>query len=104
MACSKRTFDSIRVDKAFIAINGIHPSAGLTTPNLVEAATKQRMIHSATKAVLLADHSKYGKISFAKVADLSAVHECIMDEGKSGDVISEAKVAGLHITLAPLER
>lgn len=41
------------------------------------------MIHSATTVILLADHSKYGKISFTKVADLSAVHECIMDEGIS---------------------
>ncbi|WP_199620244.1 DeoR/GlpR family DNA-binding transcription regulator [Paenibacillus alkalitolerans] len=99
-----RTFDSVRVDKAFLAINGIDPKAGLTTPNLLEAATKRRMIECAAKVILLADHSKYGRVSYAKVAELGEVHHCIMDDGISGDAIGELKTAGVNITLASLAR
>lgn len=48
----------IRVSKAFIAPKGILPE-GLRDNNVQEAAIRNRMIASADKVIVLADHSKF---------------------------------------------
>lgn len=97
---AERAFERIHAHKAFVATNGIHPEAGLTTPNLLEAAVKERMIRSASRVVLLADHSKYGRVSFAKVADLSTVDQCIIDEGATEECLHQLEKAGIETIVA----
>lgn len=95
-----RSIASVRVDKLFLAINGVEPESGLTTPNLIEAETKRRMIESAKRVILIADHSKYGKVSFGKVADLTEVHHFIVDEGIPAEAVRELEAEGIQVTIA----
>ncbi|WP_027093921.1 DeoR/GlpR family DNA-binding transcription regulator [Cohnella thermotolerans] len=95
-----RTIASIHVDKLFLATNGIDPAGGLTTPNLIEAATKRCMIQAAEKVILLCDHSKFGKVAFAKFADLTEIHHCVIDEGLPADAAAELESEGIQVTLA----
>lgn len=60
------SLDRIHVDKAFIATNGFDSKVGLTTPNLVEASTKQKMMSVADQVFIMADHTKIGRVSFAR--------------------------------------
>lgn len=76
---TERSLEYIHVDKVFIATNGIDMKEGLTTPNLIEAATKQKMIKAAKQKILLADHSKIGKVSFGKFAKIEDLDVCIVD-------------------------
>lgn len=77
---AEQSLSMIRVDKAFIGTNGIDLEEGIiTTPNLTEARIKRLMITNARQTILLADHSKIGKVNFAKVADLSEIDVCISD-------------------------
>ncbi|WP_169085194.1 DeoR/GlpR family DNA-binding transcription regulator [Paenibacillus sp. PL91] len=94
-----RSIDSIRVDKLFMAINGIDTGGGLTTPNLTEAETKRRMIQSAKQVILVTDHSKFGKVSFAKVAELSDIHHCIVDDAISEQAVREMEAEGIKVTV-----
>jgi DeoR family fructose operon transcriptional repressor len=83
---SETVLDQIRVDKAFIATNGLDFTEGLTTPNIVEAAVKQKMIHVANQVYVLADHSKIGRISFAKFGKITDIDACI-----TGKAITEVQ-------------
>lgn len=74
---AEENLSHIRVDKAFMATNGIDAEAGLTTPNLAEASVKSRMIASSKQVYVLADHSKIGHISFASFGKLADVEVCI---------------------------
>lgn len=74
---AEASLERIRVDKAFLGTNGLNPEAGLTTPNMTEASTKQKMISVADQVIITADHSKIGCVSFAKFGDLSDVDACI---------------------------
>ncbi|WP_211231450.1 DeoR/GlpR family DNA-binding transcription regulator [Paenibacillus harenae] len=94
-----RAIDSIRVDKLFLAINGIDPDGGLTTPNLTEAETKRRMIQSAKQVILVTDHSKFGKVSFAKVAELSDIHHCIVDDELPAQAVRAMEAEGIKVTV-----
>lgn len=70
----------IRVDKAFIATNGIDRNMGLTTPNITEASVKEKMMQVAEQVYVLADHTKIGRISFARFGTLSEIDGCITSE------------------------
>ncbi|MCP8969579.1 DeoR/GlpR family DNA-binding transcription regulator [Ectobacillus ponti] len=65
-----RGLEQYRFDKSFIGVNGIHLEYGFTTPDPEEAAVKARAISLAQKAYVLADHTKWGESTFAKIADL----------------------------------
>lgn len=59
-----------RFQKAFMGMNGIDVEYGLTTPDPEEGAMKALMIQQANMAFVLADASKFGKVSFSKVATI----------------------------------
>lgn len=90
-------FDQIRVDKTFIATNGVDVENGLTTPNLTEAATKKKMIDSGKKVILITDHTKIGQVSFAKFADIHDINYLITDSSAPNTVINRINEAGITI-------
>lgn len=49
--------------KAFLGTNGIHPSAGLTTPDPEEAMLKGEVMARSYLTYVLADASKFGRVS-----------------------------------------
>ncbi|WP_432353029.1 DeoR/GlpR family DNA-binding transcription regulator [Sporosarcina sp. A2] len=59
-----------RFDKCFLGVNGIHPDYGFTTPDEEEAQIKELAIKLSREAFILADHSKFQEVAFAKFADL----------------------------------
>lgn len=94
---TENSLSMLRVDKAFMATNGLNLQEGLTTPNLVEAATKARMIDIAKQVILLTDHTKIGKVAFAKFADIARIDTCIVDDKISQDVADEMKKLGVRV-------
>ncbi|MFC0270766.1 DeoR/GlpR family DNA-binding transcription regulator [Metabacillus herbersteinensis] len=64
--------ENYRFDKCFLGVNGIHSELGYTTPDPDEAFIKQSALQLARECFVLADDSKLGEISFAKIANLSA--------------------------------
>jgi DeoR family transcriptional regulator, fructose operon transcriptional repressor len=65
-----QSLENYRFDKCFLGANGFHEEFGYTTPDPDEAAVKKLASDLAEKTFVLADHSKYEKVSFAKVDDI----------------------------------
>jgi DeoR family fructose operon transcriptional repressor len=63
-----------RFDKSFIGVNGIHLQYGYTTPDPEEASIKSQAIHLGQQTFVLADHSKFHEVTFAKVGELDQAH------------------------------
>jgi len=84
----------VSVDIAFVSVNGITPERGLTTGDLAEAAVKSAMIRASRRTVVLADHSKFGREEFGRIAPLAAVETIITDSGVNPELASEAEAAG----------
>jgi len=97
---TERSLEMVRVDKAFLGTNGMDLREGITTPNMLEAATKRKMISVAKQVVLLADHSKIGQVSFCKVADLAEMDHCIFDSETPEDFVRKITQMGVTVTLA----
>ncbi|AEF95520.1 transcriptional regulator, DeoR family [Desulfotomaculum nigrificans CO-1-SRB] len=96
---AEQALSMIRVDKLFLATNGLDVEAGLTTPNLIEAATKRKMINIAKQVILLADHSKVGVITQAKITDVNEIHQIILDDAADEHFIKQLKTLGIKVHL-----
>lgn len=92
-------FDQIRVDKSFIATNGVDVQNGLTTPNLTEASTKKKMIECAEKVILITDHSKIGQVTFARFADIHEINYLITDNAAPKNVVKQISEAGITVRI-----
>ncbi|CAH1215368.1 MULTISPECIES: DeoR/GlpR family DNA-binding transcription regulator [Paenibacillus] len=65
-----QNMDHFRFDKCFLGTNGVDPEMGYTTPDPEEAMVKRRAHQLSGKSYVLADSSKIGEITFAKLFDL----------------------------------
>jgi DeoR family fructose operon transcriptional repressor len=88
------------VDVAFVATNGISAQRGLTTPDHAEAVVKRAMIHSARRAVLLADHTKVGADHLARFGDLTDIDTFITDTGLDDRTANELESLGPRVVRA----
>jgi DeoR family transcriptional regulator, aga operon transcriptional repressor len=95
---TKSFFERLHVDVA-----GIHAITGslLTEGGLDIAEVKRAIIHTAERAVLLADHSKFGPPAFFEVANADAVHDLITDRDAPQDALDALRAeASTRIHLA----
>jgi DeoR family transcriptional regulator, fructose operon transcriptional repressor len=76
-------------DKAFIGAAGIHHKAGITEYSYEQAGTKKVLIEQAKQRIVLADHTKFGRIQLAAVCPLSGIDTIITDKGLSPDVVEK---------------
>ena len=78
----------LNFDKAFIGMNGIDDGF-FTTPDMEEGAVKRAILENAKRTYVLADSSKLGQTSFAKVAPISRAR--LITNQTESDVIQKIK-------------
>lgn len=69
----------VYADRLFLGCNGVHAGYGVTNANHEEAEIKRLMVERAGAVVVVADHSKIGRVAQARVAPLSRVQTLITD-------------------------
>jgi DeoR family transcriptional regulator, aga operon transcriptional repressor len=89
----------LTLDVAFIGVDGVDAKAGCTTHEEVEAHTNQVMIRHAQRAVLVADSSKIGKVTFARICPARDVDELITDRGADPAAVRALSETGMQVTL-----
>jgi len=68
-------------DKLFLGVAGISTKYGLTDFKMEEIRVKRQMIKCAKKVIVLADNSKFDRVSPIKICDLDKIDQVISDEG-----------------------
>lgn len=80
---------TLHFDVLFLGVHGISVEAGLSTPNLAEAETNRRLVQSARRVVVVADHTKWGVVGLSSFAALEQVDTLVTDAGLATDARSE---------------
>ncbi|MEN8907522.1 MAG: DeoR/GlpR family DNA-binding transcription regulator [Clostridiales bacterium] len=88
---AEEVFKVLRVDKAFIATNGIDLKEGLTTPSVIEAYTKKKMLEISKQVFLLTDHTKVGKVAFVKFGNIEEINYLIIDNKVDKDTVKNIR-------------
>jgi DeoR/GlpR family transcriptional regulator of sugar metabolism len=97
---TEQTLRSFQVDKAFIGVGGITLEHGLTEFNFEEAGTKRTMIERARQCIVVADHTKFGKVMLTTVASLAVVDTIITGKEVDGETVTRLHQVGVRVVLA----
>lgn len=97
---AEQTLRGFQVDKAFIGVGGITIEQGLTEFNVDEAGTKQAMLESARQRIVVADHTKFGKVMLAVVAPATAAHIIVTGGDVDAAIVARLQDAGVEVVLA----
>ena len=76
-----------------------HSTHGLTTHHEVEAHTNRVLLERARSVVAVADSSKLGVATFARICPLVAVDELITDLAAAPSVVESMRDAGVTVTM-----
>jgi len=88
-------------DFAFVGAGGISVDAGLTDYSRAAAELRARMLLSASVAVVVADHSKFGRITPVKIANFERAHYVISDHAPDRKTRKAIETLGPQVLLAP---
>ncbi|UUN25322.1 DeoR/GlpR family DNA-binding transcription regulator [Streptomyces sp. FIT100] len=91
---------SLHFDVLFLGVHGISVEAGLSTPNLAEAETNRRLVRSARRVVVVADHTKWGTVGLSSFARLDEVDTLVTDAGLSVEAREEIAEQLPHLVVA----
>ena len=67
-------------DISIVSCRTIDIRNGLTDSSIDEAAVKRLAIEHGQKTIVMADHTKFNRVSFAKICDLDQINVLITDE------------------------
>jgi DeoR family fructose operon transcriptional repressor len=90
----------VRVDKAFLGVNGISTGFGLSAPNPFTAESRKAMIESARQRIALADHNKLGVENLYFVAKLEEIDMLITDDGALKENVESIAAVGVDVVCA----
>jgi DeoR family transcriptional regulator of aga operon len=90
----------LNADTAFLGCNGVHPEHGITNVNLPESEVKRRMLQMAARRIVVADGSKLGKLTVAKLCDVGDVDLLVTGESAPSDAVTALEDAGLSVHVA----
>lgn len=90
----------VRLDIAFIGVNGMDAVAGATTQDEREAAVNRMMAERATRAVVVTDSSKLGRAAFAAVGGADLFPLILTDDGAEPADLSALRAAGYEVVAA----
>jgi DeoR/GlpR family transcriptional regulator of sugar metabolism len=80
---------ALHFDLLFLGVHGISAEAGLSTPNLAEAETNRRLVQSARRVVVVADHTKWGVVGLSSFATLERIDTLVTDAGLPAEARAE---------------
>lgn len=94
---AETTFNGISVNVAILGADGVSATNGVTTHDHTEARTNHAMVTHAHRLMVVADGSKIGRTTVAKVAGASAIDVLVTDA--SADPHELAALAELGVTV-----
>ena len=90
----------MRVDKAFVGVNGLSADFGLSAPNPFTAESRRAMLAAARQCIALTDHSKLCVESLYRVAPLNALDILVTDAGADEEQLAPLREAGVEVLVA----
>lgn len=98
-----RSLQNVHMDIAFLGVSGISVEFGLSMSDEPEAVAGRAFIGAADKTVILADHTKVGRSTFARLCSFKDIHLLITDNQITPDQLNALRSRGLEVLIASPE-
>jgi len=94
-------FSRYNADTFIMGAAGIDSTRGITDWHIGESTVKQAAIKSASRTIVVADHSKLDKVEFAHVCSLSTVQAIITNGTQKSNTLDKARQLGIAVHCVP---
>ncbi|WP_217176929.1 DeoR/GlpR family DNA-binding transcription regulator [Streptomyces sp. AC495_CC817] len=91
----------VRLDMAFIGVNGMDAASGASTQDEREAAVNRMMAERARRAVVVTDSSKIGGVAFAAVGGPELFSAVLTDADADTAAVAALRAGGYEVLIAP---
>ena len=98
---TEQVLNELHADKVIMGMRAISIEEGLTNDYLPETMTDRAIIQFAPEVILVADHTKFGKVSTALVAPVTSVSKIVTDIGTPPQIVSDLRARGVEVIVAP---
>jgi DeoR family transcriptional regulator, aga operon transcriptional repressor len=101
---AEAVIERYHLDISFIGCDGMTVQEGCSTYDELEAHTDHAFISRARRSVVIADSSKLGKRTFARICRTDEVSDLVTDAGADAGFIDRLRDAGVNVLVADLNK
>ncbi len=95
------TMQGIRVRRAILGAGGIM-AEGIYNANLLLVETERQMMSCGQEVMIVADHTKFGRLALSKLCDLGDIQHLVVDPGLATEFRSILESNGVTIHIADM--
>jgi len=92
----------VRVDKAIMGMQAISLEEGMTNDYLPEVMTDRTIIEMAPELIIVADHTKFGKVASAYIAPVERATILVTDPEADLETLDRLREMGVRVIVADL--
>jgi DeoR/GlpR family transcriptional regulator of sugar metabolism len=94
---TEQALAEVRADKVFIGTRAIDVDEGLSNHYLPETLTDRAILKAGREIIVVADHTKFGRIAAARLAPIEAVQTIVSDAKIPAQVRTALETRGLRV-------
>jgi DeoR/GlpR family transcriptional regulator of sugar metabolism len=100
---TEQSLREVRVDKVILGMPAISLEAGMTNDYLPEVMTDRAIIEMAPELIVVADHTKFGKVASAFVAPVERVTTLVTNSETDPKTLKRLRDMGIGVIIADTE-
>ena len=101
---AEQSLREVRVDKVIMGMRAISLEAGMTNDYLPEVMTDRTIIEMAPELVVVADHTKFGKVASAYVAPVERITTLVTDSEADPETLTRLEEMGIRVIVTDAKR
>lgn len=101
---TERILERLKVNKVFLSASGLSIYDGLTDHELDGANVSRKMIERGEETIVLSDHTKFGKTTFAFIAPINSVSAIVTDSNCPDEWKTYLSEQGIELFIAEQEK
>jgi len=96
---AERMMSDLHADHFFLAVDGLDPETGPSTPDVLEAQLNAQMIRAAREVSVIADATKFGRRSLSLIGDIRSIHRVITDSDVNEEMVCQLRKMGIDVVV-----
>ncbi len=105
--CGEQCETDIRkynLDMAILGVHAIDLEKGITDFRIHQEPIMRAMLESSRKKVVVADHSKFGKVSYVNICSLAEIDSIVTDSGLPEEIRRRYEDEGVDVVMPAADR
>ncbi|WP_405775694.1 DeoR/GlpR family DNA-binding transcription regulator [Streptomyces sp. NBC_00859] len=94
---AERMLDEYHLDISFIGVDGLTVAQGCSTHDQMEAHTDRAFLRNSTRTVVVADGTKIGKVTFARICPVVDISAVVTDSGADEAELAAVRALGVEV-------